>query len=312
MIVNKEKNFISIVVYARNNEHQIDNFLKNIVSVLENKFEKYEIIFVNDSSRDKTVKKIQENKDIIKNGVLQIINMSFYQGIEASMKAGVDLAIGDFVYEFDNIKINFDMNLIMKIYYHSLKGYDIVSAVPSSRNKFTSKIFYYLFNKYSNSNYDLQTEIFRILSRRAINRINDISQTIPYRKAIYANSGLKMDYIEYKCENNVSSYEQENDGLKRDIAINSLILFTNIGYRLSQIFSLIMMIFTVIIGIYTVETYLTYDKIVEGWTTLMGVICICFLGVFLVLALVIRYLNILLNLIFKKQQYLISSIEKIL
>lgn len=312
MIINKEKNFISIVAYARNNEHQIDNFLKNIVSVLENKFEKYEIIFVNDSSSDKTVKKIQENKDIIKNGVLQIVNMSFYQGIEASMKAGVDLAIGDFVYEFDNIKTNFDMNLIMKIYYHSLKGYDIVSAVPSSGNKFTSRVFYYLFNKYSNSNYGLQTEIFRILSRRAINRINDISQTIPYRKAIYANSGLKMDYIEYKCENNVSSYEQEDNSLKRDIAINSLILFTNIGYKISQIFSLIMMIFTVIIGIYTVETYLTYDKIVEGWTTLMGVICICFLGVFLVLAFVIRYLNILLNLIFKKQQYLISSIEKIL
>lgn len=312
MIINKEKNFISIVAYARNNEHQIDNFLKNIVSVLENKFEKYEIIFVNDSSSDKTVKKIQENKDIIKNGVLQIVNMSFYQGIEASMKAGVDLAIGDFVYEFDNIKTNFDMNLIMKIYYHSLKGYDIVSAVPSSGNKFTSRVFYYLFNKYSNSNYGLQTEIFRILSRRAINRINDISQTIPYRKAIYANSGLKIDYIEYKCENNVSSYEQEDNSLKRDIAINSLILFTNIGYKISQIFSLIMIIFTVIIGIYTVETYLTYDKIVEGWTTLMGVICICFLGVFLVLAFVIRYLNILLNLIFKKQQYLISSIEKIL
>lgn len=311
MIINKEKNFISIVAYARNNEHQIDNFLKNIVSVLENKFEKYEIIFVNDSSSDKTVKKIQENKDIIKNGVLQIVNMSFYQGIEASMKAGVDLAIGDFVYEFDNIKTNFDMNLIMKIYYHSLKGYDIVSAVPSSKNKFTSRVFYYLFNKYSKSNYGLQTEMFRILSRRAINRINDISQTIPYRKAIYANSGLKMDYIEYKCENGVSSYEQEDNSLKRDIAINSLILFTNIGYKLSQIFSLIMVIFTVIIGIYTVETYLTYDKIVEGWTTLMGMICICFFGVFLVLAIVIRYLNILLNLVFKKQQYLISSIEKL-
>lgn len=311
MIINKEKNFISIVAYARNNEHQIDNFLKNIVSVLENKFEKYEIIFVNDSSSDKTVEKIQENKDIIKNGVLQIINMSFYQGIEASMKAGVDLAIGDFVYEFDNIKTNFDMNLIMKIYYHSLKGYDIVSAIPSSKNKFTSRVFYYLFNKYSKSNYGLQTETIRILSRRAINRINDISQTIPYRKAIYANSGLKMDYIEYKCENNVSSYEQEDNSLKRDIAINSLILFTNIGYKVSQIFSLIMVVFTVIIGMYTVETYLTYDKIVEGWTTLMGMICICFFGVFLVLAIVIRYLNILLNLVFKKQQYLISSIEKL-
>lgn len=311
MIINKEKNFISIVAYARNNEHQIDNFLKNIVSVLENKFEKYEIIFVNDSSSDKTVKKIQENKDIIKNGVLQIVNMSFYQGIEASMKAGVDLAIGDFVYEFDNIKINFDMNLIMKIYYHSLKGYDIVSAVPSSKNKFTSRVFYYLFNKYSKSNYGLQTEMFRILSRRAINRINDISQTIPYRKAIYASSGLKMDYIEYKCDDGVSSYEQEDNSLKRDIAINSLILFTDVAYKIAQVFSIVMISFTIFIGFYITGVYLFYQKVVTGWTPLMGMLCVCFFGVFFVLSIIIRYLNLLLNLIFKKQQYLISSVEKI-
>lgn len=312
MIENKEKNFISVVAYLRNDEDKIIQFMKNISDVLERNFEKYEIIFVNDSSTDKSINKIQECKTLVKHGMLQIINMSFHQGVEASMKAGVDLAIGDFVYEFDNIKMTFDKNLIMKIYYHSLKGYDIVSAVPKSVKKVSSKLFYYLFNKCSKSNYRLQTELFRILSRRAINRVNDISQTIPYRKAIYASSGLKMDTIEYEINENISSFEQESTDLKKDIAINSLILFTDIGYKTSQIFSMLMILFTVIISMYTIETYLTYDKIVEGWTTLMGMICACFFGVFFILTIIIRYLNILLSLIFKKQQYLISSIEKII
>lgn len=312
MIENKEKNFISIVAYIRNDEDKIVQFMKNISDILEHNFEKYEIIFVNDASSDESIKQIQKNKVLIQHGMLQIINMSFHQGIEASMKAGIDLAIGDFVYEFDSIKNNFDKELIMKVYYRSLNGFDIVSAVPRGVNKMSSKIFYYLFNKYSKSNYRLQTEIFRILSRRAINRVNDISQTIPYRKAIYASSGLKMDIVEYEINETVSSFKQEDTDLKKDIAVNSLILFTDIGYKISQVFSIMMILFTLIISLYTVETYLTYDEIVEGWTTIMGMICVCFFGVFFILTIIIRYLNILLSLIFKKQQYLVSSIEKII
>ena len=59
MVLNKEKNFASAVVYIHNNENQIESFLDNIYNVLEKTFEKFEIICVNDSSDDNSVEKIK-------------------------------------------------------------------------------------------------------------------------------------------------------------------------------------------------------------------------------------------------------------
>ena len=58
----------------------------------------------------------------------------------------VDLSIGDFVFEFDHVDLECDRNVIMDIYYHALKGYDIVSASPTQKEKFTSKLFYGVFD----------------------------------------------------------------------------------------------------------------------------------------------------------------------
>ena len=56
------------------------------------------------------------------------------------MDAGIDMSIGDFVFEFDNTTLDFDSEMIMTIYYRSLKGYDIVSASPDRKGKFTSSL----------------------------------------------------------------------------------------------------------------------------------------------------------------------------
>lgn len=60
--------------------------------------------------------------------------------------AGTDLAIGDYVLEFDTVEMDYPSSLIMDIYMESLKGYDIVSASPARRQKFTSAFFYKIFN----------------------------------------------------------------------------------------------------------------------------------------------------------------------
>ena len=101
MITNKEKNFISAVVYTHNSGDTIDTFLSEIHGVLAENYEKFEIICVNDASEDNTVEMIKKAGRSISDCVLSIINMSYYQGVEISMNAGVDLAIGDFVFEFD-------------------------------------------------------------------------------------------------------------------------------------------------------------------------------------------------------------------
>ena len=129
MLTNKEKNFISAVIYLHNCEKQIGEFIKNVADVLDNNFEKYEIICVNDYSTDNTLAEVKRISNSIK-GSLSVINMSFYQGLELAMNAGMDLAIGDFVYEFDSTIMDYSPDLIMKIYRRSLEGFDIVSVGP--------------------------------------------------------------------------------------------------------------------------------------------------------------------------------------
>ena len=92
MLTNKEKNFISAVIYLHNCEKQIGEFIKNVADVLDNNFEKYEIICVNDYSTDNTLAEVKRISNSIK-GSLSVINMSFYQGLELAMNAGMDLSM---------------------------------------------------------------------------------------------------------------------------------------------------------------------------------------------------------------------------
>ena len=85
--------------------------------------------------------------------------------------------IEDFVFEFDYIdKIDYD--LIDTLYFKLLEGYDIVSAAPKKTEKLTSKMFYKVFNASIKNGNELKTETFRILSRKAINRIHSMNKTI--------------------------------------------------------------------------------------------------------------------------------------
>lgn len=141
MINNKEKNFISIVAYFYNNPQSCLNFFKAVEDsrIFSDHFENYEIIIVNDGSDPKKL-------DEIKNGLktnchfkqINFVNMSKYQGIEAAINAGNDFAIGDFIYEFDTLEINYDIDLIFQVYEKALEGFDIVSAVPNKTEKLSS------------------------------------------------------------------------------------------------------------------------------------------------------------------------------
>lgn len=312
MLLNKEKNFISAVVYVYNQEKDIYKFLKELNDTLHQNFEKYEIICVNDASVDNSVKEIKRFASEIKGSVVSVLNMSFFQGLESSMYAGVDLAIGDFVYEFDSVSFSYPMQLVIDVYKRSLQGYDIVSAAPPIRSqKITSKFFYKIFNGASHTQYILQTESFRILSRRGINRVHSISTRIPYRKAIYANCGLKVDTLTYEIEGKLpKSKDKASFRKQKETAVDAIVLYTDIAYHVSTGFSLLMMISTVLIGLYTVGVYLIGQP-VAGWTTTMLFLSFAFLGLFIILTIVIKYMSILLKLNFNKQKYILESIEKI-
>lgn len=310
MVTYKEKNFISAVVYVHNNQDTIDYFLKKISEVLADNFEKFEIICVNDDSTDESINIIKTASNALSGCVLSIVNMSFYQGKEAAMNAGTDLAIGDFVFEFDNSIVDYDLSMVMDVYNHSIKGHDIVAA-SNSEKRLTSNLFYILFNRGANTQYKLGSETFRILSRRAINRIHGMSKTIPYRKALYANCGLKFDTLKYEpIKIHMISHTKQQHRMRQDTALSTLILFTDIAYKLSIYMTGLMMLATLGGGIYTVVVFIS-KRPVAGYTTTMLILSGSFFGVFAILAIIIKYLSILVDLVFKKQKYILESIEKI-
>jgi dolichol-phosphate mannosyltransferase len=308
---NKEKNFISAVIYVHNDENSIEEFLSSVVEVLQNNFQKSEIICVNDGSTDNSVNLIKKASSTIEHTTITILNMSYFHGVELAMNAGVDLAIGDFVLEFDTAVHDFDNEIIMKVYRKSLEGYDIVSASPDKRQKFTSNIFYQIFNSFTNLSYKMYTESFRILSRRVINRISSMNKSVPYRKAVYNNCGLKTENLKYKTID-ILPYKKDKavNKYRKNLAMDTLILFTDVGYRFSMAMTAFMMALTVLMAIYAIAIYLTNTP-VAGWTTTILFMAFAFFGLFGILTIIIKYLSIVLDLVFKRQRYSFESIQKL-
>lgn len=304
----KESNFVSAVVYVYENEADIQAFLTRLNTVLRDSFQKYEIICVNDASTDGSVDAIRAFASGVEGAMVSILNMSYYQGQEAAMNAGVDLSIGDFVFEFDSAVMDYRPELIMEVYRTALSGFDIVSASAAGGSRLTSRLFYRVFNRFSHSMYHLETETFRILSRRAINRVHAMSKTIPYRKALYANCGLKLNTIKYEAVRGAARGRMARE--KPRLATDALILFTGVAHRLALSLALLMMGVTAAVAVYTVVIYLSGSP-VEGWTTTMLFLGFGFFGMFAILAMVLKYLSILVDLTFKQQKYVFESIEKI-
>ncbi len=308
-----ESKFVSIVIYMHNEEKNIIPFMDVVVPEISQLFKKYEIICVDDACSDGTVENIKKYATDKKlDGIVSVIHMGFYQGIEPSMNAGRDIAIGDLVYEFDHIIVDYPKTLIADVYNEMVKGFDIVAASCKRSGRVTSKIFYGLFNKFSKSFAKIGPETFRIVSRRAINRIKTIGTHIPYRKAVYANCGLNMSTLYYKAEHDPNGNNSKASfGERGELALDSFIYFTNIMERISAVISGGFLMISLFCLIYSLVDHFTGKNIAAGWPSLMSFMSLGFFGLFALLTIVLKYLAVLLNLVFRQQRYMVADIEKI-
>lgn len=308
-----EKKFISLVVYLHDVSSYLKYFLDAVIPVCENNFEQFELVCVDDACQDGTIevlKEYVENKKL--KAMVNVVHMSFFQGLESAMNAGRDIAIGDFVYEFDDVFVDYEPEVIMQVYGKLLEGNDIVAASSKGKLRLTSRMFYSLYNKTSRGKGKIGPETFRIVSRRAINRIKSMGQYIPYRKAVYMDCGLKTATICYESKDvNVRIKNKTVASERTNLALDSFIYFTNVLERISAIICGIFLLVTVGMGIYIISNIFNNTKPVEGWLSTMGFLALGFFGVFALLTIILKYLSVMLNLIFKQQRYLVSDIEKV-
>lgn len=308
---NKEKNFASAVVYVHNAADRAKSFLETILQVMEENFEHGEIICVNDCSEDHSVAEIKKISGFARHTSISVVNLSYFHGLEMAMNAGVSLAIGDFVFEFDNTFLDFSPEIIMDVYRQAMQGYDIVSASANRRDTVSSYLFYKLFSYYGNFHGKISTESFRVISRRAINRVATMHKSIPYRKAAYANCGLKTWNIRYApLKENANKRDKKELKFRTSLAVDSLIFFTNFGYSFSKFLTVLMMLVSVFMTVYSVVIYATSSP-VAGWTTTILFLSVAFFGLFGILTIIIKYLQLLIDLVYKRKQFSFESIEKL-
>ena len=306
-----EKKFVSVIIYLNDCEKEIERFLDTVIGTMQENFVSYELVCVDDACLDDTVSIIKRYAaDRSVSGMISLVHMGKYQGIEPSMNAGRDVAIGDFVYEFDSVFIDYDPKIIMDAYYKLTEGYDIVGVGPDSGKRLFSRIFYGIYNRSNEGRSHIGTETFRIISRRAINRIKVMGDFIPYRKAVYANCGLETGEIIYKTTTSVR--RKEKDTYQRiKLAMDSFIYFTNVLEKISTVVCVLFLITTVGFVTYALIDHIVYNNAIEGWTSLICFMSFGFFGVFLILTIILKYMAVMLNLVFRRQKYLVSSIEKV-
>ncbi len=313
MLQNREKNFVSCVVYLHNESSRAKEFLEAVCNVMRDNFEKYEIICVNDGCIDDTIEQVKAflAKETHK-PVVSLINLSYYQGVESAMNAGRDLAVGDFLFEFDKCELDFEPALIMEVYRRSLEGYDVVAAAPKYGVSWTSKLFYMVYNWGSRFQGKIGQERFRVVSRRAVNRVNQMNTYIPYRKAMYMNCGLKSDTLRYdNKELAIRRHNREEWGSRSMLALDTIIIFTDVLEKLSVVVSVVLFGALLIMFGYLVYSIFSRVRPVEGWLSIMSLMSFGFFMMSVMLTLILKNLSVLLNMSFKRQHYVIEGVEKL-
>lgn len=306
-----QKCFVSAVAYIHNNtEEELRCFFSNVVRDINDNFDNFELILVcDDDSYGYITEAKQEIEKYASPSIVSVIKLAYYQGLEAAICAGDDLAVGDFVYEFDDISINYDLKLVKKVFDRAREGYDIVFAGDKSM-RLSSRVFYSLINIRKAKT--VKHDTFRIVSRRALNRVKKMNRGIQYRKYLYVISGLPFDYIKYKAVNDIRLKNTRRENSYRlSAGINYMMIYTKVIERITLMLSALFLLVSVGVGIWTIYSLFYDTNLVSGWVSLMGVISFGFFGVFLLIMFLTKYMNLILEVNTRGLDYVVESVEKL-
>lgn len=285
----REKVFVSVVVYHRDEPDALAAFVTRVGPWLDRHFALYEIVVVDDASRTDPLPLIAEVAAASAVTVVSI-RLARRHGVEAGIKAGLDRAMGDWIFELESPDIDFDLDLLARLYSIGAQGSDVVTA-SGDAGSLRSRLFYRLVNHYAELDTPLRTERLRLTSRRTLNSMLGMREKVRYRKALYAVLGHRHQHQSYRATRpprprRTRHIDRETSSLAFDI----LLSFSGFGLRLAHRLSIAFGAFSIAAILYAVAIYLFKSDVIQGWTTLTILISGGFTGIFLILGILGEYL----------------------
>lgn len=271
---------ISILIPAYNEEAVLDTLYTRL-GTLANDLKKYdfEFLFVNDGSKDKTLKIIREFADI--DTRVSYVNLSRNFGKEIAMIAGLDHVTGDATVIID-ADLQDPPELIPEMIKHWEDGYDDVFARRNSREgetwfkKWSSKTFYQILEKVSHVPIQKDTGDFRLLDRRAVDALRQMRESQRYTKGMFSWVGFHKKEVTYDRDARAAGETKWNYPRLINFAIDGITSFTTAPLRLSTYVGFIVSVIAFVYLLVIIFQTIFFGNDIAGYPSTLAVIL--FLG----------------------------------
>jgi glycosyltransferase involved in cell wall biosynthesis len=265
---------LTVVVAMHNEEDVIGAFFERLLPVIRRLTSSYEILCVNDGSRDRTLETLRAIAD--GDSHFRIIDFSRNFGKEAALSAGLAHSRGEATVLID-ADLQDPPELIEQFYELWKKGYDAVSGVRVLRasdtnvKRLTAKGFYHAFNLLGDVQLLPDAGDFRLLSRQVVDAINALPERRRFMKGIYSWVGFKQTTVGYERSPRAAGSTSWNYWRLWNFALDGLTSFTSLPLRLWTYLGSLIFLISTVLTIFFLITYLVHRVNLPGfyWITLL-------------------------------------------
>ena len=271
---------ISIIVPCYNEEKVIPLFYEALYKTLKSLALDYEILFINDGSKDHTLRVLTELK--LKHPHISILDFSRNFGKEAAMLAGLAHADGDYVAIMDADLQDPPSLLPEMLLALKDEGFDSVATYRVSRKgeppirSFFARHFYKLINRISDVEIVDGARDYRLMTQDMVKAILSLTEYHRFSKGIFVWVGFKTKYLSFENVERAAGESKWSFWKLLKYAIEGIVAFTTVPLRMSMVFGFMTSVLAFLYMVYVFVKALMYGDPVAGWPTMMVVIL--FLG----------------------------------
>jgi len=270
---------LSIVVPVYNESLNVGHFFDRLLPVLSSLPMSWEIVCVNDGSRDDTLDRLIEAHQ--GEPRIKVIDLSRNFGKEPALSAGLTAAKGDAVIPID-ADLQHPPELIPQLLQKWQEGYDVVYAVRRQRtgqslvSRLQARAFYWLFEKLSDVPLPREVGDFRLLDRKVVDVINAMPERTRFMKGIFAWVGFRQIGIPYEQEERLYGTSKWGGMKLLSFAFDGLIAFSDYPLRIWAVVGSVISGFAFFYIVVRLIKTLVYGIDVPGYESI--IVIMLFLG----------------------------------
>jgi glycosyltransferase involved in cell wall biosynthesis len=257
----------------------MDAFFKTLVPILKKAKLSFEIVCVNDGSKDDTLEKLIKFKK--KHPQIKIVNFSRNFGKDAALTAGLDFAEGECVVPIDS-DLQDPPELILDMIKKWKEGFDVVLAKRTDRSedtltkRATAGLFYKVYNMLSEPKLPENVGDFRLMDRKVVDAVKLLPERKRFMKGLFAFAGFKTAIVEYKRPERKAGASKWSYFKLFNYAIDGITSFSAFPLRISTYFGLLVTALAFARGVWILFRAIFCGIDVPGYASL--IVAILFLG----------------------------------